>query len=160
MRPDRVSSPLGEGRPSSCSGSPTTLGLPFLSYRRPHVILIPSGLVCLLYIMRSTQLFTGCRSRSRIGFQRSYWGPLLFGISLVDQWERLRLMHVVYLCQIWCHMGCISWCQILGVLRGPKTLVSHRRYHGVHQLAIDAQQADSILFRSYSDEGMYIMISP
>jgi hypothetical protein len=29
-------------------------------------------------------------------------------------------------------------CQILGVLRGPKTQVSDRRYHGVHQLAIDA----------------------
>jgi hypothetical protein len=29
-------------------------------------------------------------------------------------------------------------CQILGVLRGPKTWVSDHRYHWVHQLAIDA----------------------
>jgi hypothetical protein len=54
----------------------------------------------------------------------------------------------------------LCMCQILGVLRGPKTQVSDRRYHGVHQLAIDAQQADSILLRSYLDDGMYMMIAP
>jgi hypothetical protein len=36
-------------------------------------------------------------------------------------------------------LSCLeSYCQILGVLRGPKTWVSDHRYHWVHQLAIDA----------------------
>jgi hypothetical protein len=34
--------------------------------------------------------------------------------------------------------GLTSYCQILGVLRGPKTRVSDHRYHWVHQLAINA----------------------
>jgi hypothetical protein len=53
--------------------------------------------------------------------------------------------------------GYLYRCQILGVRRDQ---VLDHRYHGVDQLAIDAQQADSILLRPYSNEGMYMMRAP